>query len=93
MLCETPKPDLHDKNHLIQCMSSATAIVSIFDLYCRTFGDGHVVLSLAYSIYTAASIFLLEIKALKQAPQWTVDKLKFCIVALERTKVANPGNY
>jgi hypothetical protein len=71
-------------------MASATSILSLFDLYRRTFGDNHVVLSLAYSIYTAASIFLLEIQALKYAAPGTLDKLKFCIFALERIKGSNP---
>lgn len=71
-------------------MASATSILSLFDLYRRTFGDAHVVLSLSYSIYTAASIFLLEIQALKYAAPGTVEKLKFCIFALERVKVSNP---
>lgn len=71
-------------------MASATSILSLFDLYHRTFGDSHVVLSLAYSIYTAASIFLLEIQALKYAAPGTIDKLKFCISALERVKATNP---
>lgn len=79
--------------HLVQCMSSATTILSLFDLYRRTFGDGHVVLSLAYSVYTAASIFLLEIQALKYAAPGTLDKLKYCVFALERVKVANPGKF
>lgn len=83
-------PESHDSNHLVQCMASATSILSLFDLYRRTFGDSHVVLSLAYSIYTAASIFLLEIQALKYAAPGTLDKLKFCIFALERVKAANP---
>lgn len=84
------RPEAYDSNHLVQCMASATSILSLFDLYRRTFGDSHVVLSLAYSIYTAASIFLLEIQALKYAAPGTLDKLKFCIFALERVKVANP---
>ncbi|CAG8909697.1 unnamed protein product [Penicillium egyptiacum] len=84
------RPETHDSNHLVQCMASATSILSLFDLYRRTFGDSHVVLSLAYSIYTAASIFLLEIQALKYAAPGTLDKLKFCIFALERVKAANP---
>lgn len=80
----------YDTSHLVQCMASATSILSFFDLYRRTFGDSHVVLSLSYSIYTAASIFLLEIQALKYAAPGTLEKLKFCIVALERIKVTNP---
>ena len=75
----------------MQCMASAIAILSLFDLYRRTFGDVHVVLSLAYSVYTAASIFLLEIQALKYAAPGTLDKLKFCVYALERVKGSNPG--
>lgn len=84
------RQESYDTSHLVQCMSSATTILSLFDLYRRTFGDNHVVLSLAYSIYTAASIFLLEIQALKYAAPGTLDKLKFCIFALERVKVSNP---
>lgn len=80
----------YDTSHLVQCMASATSILSLFDLYRRTFGDTHVVLSLAYSIYTAASIFLLEIQALKYAAPGTLDKLKFCIFSLERVKMSNP---
>jgi hypothetical protein len=60
-------------------------------MYRRTFGDNHVVLSVAYSVYTAASIFLLEIQALKYAAPGTLDKLKFCIFALERVKASSPG--
>ncbi|KAH8698677.1 C6 transcription factor [Talaromyces proteolyticus] len=78
-----------DMNHLVQCMCSATSICALFDLYRRTFGDSHVVLSLAYSLYTAVSIFLLEIKALKYAAAGTVEKVKFCVFALERVKRAN----
>jgi hypothetical protein len=74
-------------------MNSATTILAMFDLYRRTFGDSHVVLSVAYSVYTAASIFLLEIKALKYAAPATLEKVKFCVVALERVKGANPGTF
>ncbi|OJD20101.1 hypothetical protein ACJ73_08567, partial [Blastomyces percursus] len=75
---------------LVQCISSATSIITLFDLYRRTFGDGHVVLSMAYSIYTAASIFLLEMQALRYASPSTLDKLRFCIAALTRVTAANP---
>ncbi|KAF7713708.1 Nitrogen assimilation transcription factor [Penicillium ucsense] len=84
------RPESYDKSHLVQCLASATSILSLFDLYRRTFGDNHVVLSLAYSIYTAASIFLLEIQALKYAAPGTLDKLNFCIATLERIKISNP---
>ncbi|KAF9885937.1 hypothetical protein FE257_012227 [Aspergillus nanangensis] len=90
ILCSKRNRESYDKSHLVQCMTSATAILSLFDLYRRTFGDSHVVLSVAYSVYTAASIFLLEIQALKYAAPGTLDKLKFCIFALERVKVSSP---
>ncbi|KAG2421011.1 hypothetical protein HFD88_000627 [Aspergillus terreus] len=90
ILCSKKNRESYEKSHLVQCMTSATAILSIFDLYRRTFGDSHVVLSVAYGIYTAASIFLLEIQALKYAAAGTLDKLKFCIYALERVKVSSP---
>ena len=50
-------------------------------------------LSVAYSLYTAASIFLLEIQALKYASNATLEKLRYCIIALGRVKHANPGMY
>ncbi|PKY09197.1 putative Zn(II)2Cys6 transcription factor [Aspergillus campestris IBT 28561] len=89
ILCSKSRQS-YDKSHLVQCMISATAILSLFDLFSNTFGDGHVVLSLAYSVYTAASIFLLEIQALKYVAPGTLEKLKFCIYALERVKISNP---
>jgi hypothetical protein len=91
ILCSKWNREAYDKSHLVHCITSATAILSIFGMYRRTFGDSHVVLSIAYSVYTAASIFLLEIQALKYAAPGTLDKLKFCILALERVKVSSPG--
>lgn len=78
-------------NPLFQCMSSATSIVALFDLYRRTFGEGHVVLSLAYSIYTAASIFLLEVQAVGHGAPNTLERLSFCVSALEKLKETTPG--
>ncbi|PGH26505.1 hypothetical protein AJ80_01819 [Polytolypa hystricis UAMH7299] len=94
MLCSRKPKSSHSETNnakpLVQCMFSATSIIALYDLYRRTFGDGHVVLSMAYSIYTAASIFLLEIQALKYASSGTVEKLRYCIGALNRVKTANP---
>jgi len=76
---------------LIQCISSATSIIALFDLFVRTFGDGHVVLSLAYSLYTATSILLLELQASPSNPQrYTMERLSYCLSALERVKKTNP---
>ncbi|KAJ4360067.1 uncharacterized protein N0V89_000626 [Didymosphaeria variabile] len=88
------EPDLAgqmtEDNPLVQCMSSATSIIALIDLYKRTFGDGHVVLSLAYSVYTAASIFLLEVQALGHAAPSTLERLSFCVEALDRLRVTSP---
>lgn len=80
-----------EHNPLIHCISSATSIVALFDLYKRTFGEGHVVLSLAYSVYTAASIFLLELQAIGHTAPNTLERLSFCVGVLERLRHTNPG--
>ncbi|RDW90211.1 putative C6 transcription factor [Aspergillus mulundensis] len=90
ILCSKWSREAYDKSHLVHCMTSATAILSIFSMYRRTFGESHIVLSIAYSVYTAASIFLLEIQALKHAAPGTLDKLKICIFALEGVRVSSP---
>ena len=80
-----------DPSHLVECISSATAIITIFDLFRRTFGEGYCVLSLSYSVYTAASIFLLQIQASTYQDDQTLRRLQFCTEALERVKIFNPG--
>lgn len=80
-----------EDNPLLQCMSSANTIIALFELYKRCFGDGHVVLSLAYSVYTAASIFLMEVQALRHAAPHTLERLSFCMGALDRLRVTSPG--
>ncbi|KAI5292560.1 hypothetical protein KEM52_006260 [Ascosphaera acerosa] len=87
---EGAKQEDNDANPLVQCITSATSIIVLYDLYRRTFGDTHVILSLAYSVYTASSIFLLHIQALKCAQAPTLDRLRYCVHALERVKTANP---
>lgn len=76
--------------HLIECVSSATSTIMIFDLFCRTFGESRCVLSISYAVYIAASIFLLHFQAAPDDKQ-TVRKLEFCINALERVQTVNPG--
>ena len=80
-----------DPNHLVECISSATSIIAIFDLFCKTFGDSYCILSLSYSVYTAASIFLLQIQAGMSQDEQTLARLKFSIYSLERVKSTNPG--
>lgn len=85
---DAQKPNAH---HLIECISSATSIICIFDLFCRTFGDDYCILSLSYSVYTAASMFLLQVQATSARDEQTLRRLDFCIKALERVKKINPG--
>jgi hypothetical protein len=80
-----------EHNPLIQCVSSATSIVALFDLYRHAFGEGHVVLALAYSVYTAASIFLLEVQALGHAAPSTFERLALCVDTLQRLQETSPG--
>jgi hypothetical protein len=80
-----------DPSHLVECISSATAIITIFDLFRRTFGESYCVLSLSYSVYTAASIFLLQIQASTYQDDQTLRRLQFCTGVLERVKIFNPS--
>ncbi|KAL9113294.1 MAG: hypothetical protein Q9227_002629 [Pyrenula ochraceoflavens] len=75
--------------HAMQCIFSANAIIAIFDLYRRAFGEGHVVLSLAYSVYTAASIFLLELQVGSDTGS-PLEKLRFCVIILGKLREASP---
>jgi hypothetical protein len=76
------------------CVSSATSIITIFDLHRRSFGDGHCVLSLAYTVYMAASIFLLEFEAMgAEAGTLSLHRLQYCIQALERVVTSSPGEH
>lgn len=73
----------------LECVNSATAIIAIFELFCRTFGYRRCVLSLSYSVYIAASIFLLQVQA-NTEDSLAFQRLKFCIFALDRVKLVNP---
>lgn len=78
------------KSHLVECVSSATAIITIFDLFCRTFTMNYCVLSLAYSVYTAASVFLLQVQA-SPGEQQAMRKLEYCCQCLSQVKNMSPG--
>ncbi|KAH7085070.1 fungal-specific transcription factor domain-containing protein [Paraphoma chrysanthemicola] len=79
-----------EHNPLIQCVSSATSIVALFALYSGAFGESHVVLALAYSVYTAGSIFLLEAQALGYAAPSTLERLALCVGTLKRLRETSP---
>ncbi|KAK5688359.1 hypothetical protein LTS10_000337 [Elasticomyces elasticus] len=85
---ETEGPSHGD--HLRHCLVSATAVIKIFDWAVRSFGDGHVVLSQAYAVYTAASIFLLQVQATKDLTCTAMESLRYCTSALERLKSTSP---
>lgn len=88
MLAHEPNP-----SHLFACVSSATAIVCIYDLFSRTFQDAPCVLSLNYSVYIAASVFLLQVQA--QQPltknEHAMRCLRFCIQVLQKARLVNPS--
>lgn len=94
MLFRRPDPEVDggtpDPTHFKECLGSASSTIAIFDLYCRTFGYSRVVLSLAYSVYTAASIFLLQIQASSEREEYTLQSMQFCIQALDRVKESSP---
>ncbi|GJN70202.1 hypothetical protein PLICBS_004255 [Purpureocillium lilacinum] len=77
------------KGYLVECVTSATAIITIFDLFCRTFTMNYCVLSLAYSVYIAASIFLLQVQATSDTQQ-AMRKLNYCIQCLDQVKNFSP---
>ncbi|KAK5075715.1 hypothetical protein LTR70_008357 [Exophiala xenobiotica] len=94
MLFKRPDPlnerGMPDPAHFKECLGSASAIIAISDVFCRTFGYSRVVLSLAYSIYTAASIFLLQIQASSYREDYTLESMRFCVQALDRVKESSP---
>ncbi|KAH6645084.1 fungal-specific transcription factor domain-containing protein [Truncatella angustata] len=75
-------------HHLQECVTSATSIIAAFDLFCKTFGIGHCVLSQLYSVYIAATIFLLQIQATPHDSQ-ALGRLEFCLNALDKAKDTN----
>lgn len=76
--------------HLVACVTSATAIIAIFDLFCRTFSTNYCILSLAYCVYIAASIFLLQVQADAHDIQ-ALRRLEFCIQGLQQVGSFSPG--
>lgn len=86
----SPRVFAHETRHLKECIASATSILAIYDLFCKTFGNDRVILSLVYSVYTAASIFLLQVQAATNPDEQALRRLTFCIAALERVKSSTP---
>ncbi|RNJ58569.1 hypothetical protein D7B24_004438 [Verticillium nonalfalfae] len=77
------------QNYLVECVTSATSILSIFDLFCRSFGIDQCVLSISYSVYIAASIFLLQVQSNVDDAQ-ALRRLEYCVRSLSQVKRINP---
>lgn len=88
---QTSLDDRENSNHLRKCLESAKAVLVIFSMLTNAFGYGHIVLSQAYTVYTAASIFLLQVQATRDTAGQAMESLKLCIDGLERIKVTSPG--
>lgn len=78
------------QTYLVECVTSSTAIIAIFDLFCRTFTMNYCIMSVAYSVYIAASIFLLQVQAAPSDMQ-ALRKLEYCIHGLDQVKKISPG--
>jgi hypothetical protein len=85
--CEGPSPV---QGYLVESVTSATSIIAIFDLFCRTFTMNYCVLSLAYCVYIASSIFLLQVQAAPDDQQ-AMRKLTYCIQCLQQVSQISPG--
>ena len=78
------------ERYLVESVTSATSIMAIFDLFCRTFTMQYCVLSLAYCVYIASSIFLLQVQAAPGDHQ-AMRKLTYCIQCLQQVRQISPG--
>ncbi|KAG6025404.1 hypothetical protein E4U41_001530 [Claviceps citrina] len=77
------------QRYLVESVTSATSIIAIFDLFCRTFSMNFCVLSLAYCVYIASSIFLLQVQATPDDDQ-ARRKLTYCIQCLQQLRQISP---
>lgn len=77
-------------SYLINCVTSATATIAIFDLFARTYSIKYCALSISYSLYIAASIFLLQVQALPADSQ-AMRRLDYCLHMLHRVTLFNPS--
>ncbi|EGX89338.1 C6 transcription factor, putative [Cordyceps militaris CM01] len=75
--------------YLINCVTSATATIAIFDLFARTYSIKYCALSISYSMYIAASVFLLQVQAMPNDFQ-AIRRLDYCLHMLHRVMVFNP---
>jgi hypothetical protein len=83
--------DPQNSHHLRQCLEAANSTLVIFSFFTRSFGDGHVITSQAYTVYIAASVFLLQVQATKDFASQAMENLRYCVDALERIKKTSQG--
>ncbi|KAK0391863.1 hypothetical protein NLU13_1362 [Sarocladium strictum] len=82
--------DQHSRHaYLVECATSATAIIAMFDLFCHTFGPDHCVLPIVYSVYISASIFLMQVQAAPE-DRSALRRLEFSIQCLNRVEAMSP---
>ncbi|GAB7334619.1 hypothetical protein MBLNU13_g06585t2 [Cladosporium sp. NU13] len=81
--------DPQNSHHLRQCLEAANSTLVIFNFFTRSFGDGHVITSQAYTVYIAASVFLLQVQATKDFASQAMENLRYCVDALERIKMTS----
>lgn len=85
--------DQHSRHaYLVECVTSATAIIAMFDLFCRTFGLDHCVLPIVYSLYISASIFLMQVQAAPE-DQSALRRLEFSVQALNQVEALSPSKF
>jgi hypothetical protein len=76
-------------SYLVHCVTSATSIIAIFNLFVRSYSINYCVLSLSYTVYIAATIYLLQVQAYPDDHQ-ARQRLDFCIRSLNEVKQYSP---
>ena len=74
---------MSDTEAMSICLSSASSICVILGLFCRSFGSGRCTMALAYSIYTAALVFLLQLESRVPIDDEGQKSLEYCLRTLQ----------
>jgi hypothetical protein len=77
-------------SYLVHCVTSATSIIAIFNMFVRSYSINYCVLSLSYTVYIAATIYLLQVQAYPDDHQ-ARQRLDFCIRSLNEVKQYSPS--
>jgi len=76
------------------CDAAALTILHLVRLHRATFLDGHAVFSMAYCVYVATSIFILDLRRSAEGSSVRVERaenLRYCVQCLEACLPACPG--